>query len=556
MKIMSQRKISKIILSFVLVLISNTLFAQLWMVDPLEAIYPDKNDVAKFRSSWTIDCAKAMDAEVHVLLKVPEQSKFYINVKLDGKEISDLVLSELIAVPVEQNTGVDSRTEQFLGKKNPDVIRRAPFDIFEVIKPITDDELVSNSVFSAYKITIPAEQLIEKGSYKVSVSVKGQDISYSGNFHINVHDVHLPDANDSKFFYTNWFNLGKMETQYQLERWSDDWFDMLHKYAALMAHGRQNSISIPGELITYKNGTFKLDEDKMLRFINVFRAHGFKYFESAHIMNRGDNDDWGDAELKVALSKKRYYTENGKADVAQLITLIKNFTTRNNLTNNWLQHISDEPTAVNAACYKDVAKQLKSIFPEIRIMDATNARESLAGAIDIWCPIINDFQENETFFRGREAKGEQVLVYTCLIPGGKWLNRTLDQEKLRQVYFGWGAAHYNTGGYLHWGLNQYFADPYKQSVVKHHAPGAAANNFLPAGDTHIVYPGGEGPLSSIRFESHRLGIEDYDLLQLLKEKNEKKYHRIIAKLFKSYTDYNIEVKTYRKAKKQLLKALK
>ncbi len=66
-------------------------------------------------------------------------------------------------------------------------------------------------------------------------------------------------------------------------------------------------------------------------------------------------------------------------------------------------------------------------------------------------------------------------------------------EKLRQVYFGWGAAFYNTGGYMHWGLNQYYVDPFEQSVVHHPSPVAGANNFLPAGDTHIIYPG-EAPV--------------------------------------------------------------
>ena len=75
--------------------------------------------------------------------------------------------------------------------------------------------------------------------------------------------------------------------------------------------------------------------------------------------------------------------------------------------------------------------QIKTIYPEIKIMEATNTRESLGNAIDIWCPIINDFQENEDFFRSREKLGEKVLVYTCLVPGGKWLNRTLDMEKIR-----------------------------------------------------------------------------------------------------------------------------
>ena len=93
-------------------------------------------------------------------------------------------------------------------------------------------------------------------------------------------------------------------------------------------------------------------------------------------------------------------------------------------------------------------------------MEATSDRDTLAGAVDIWCPTIDDFQKNEAFFRSREQHNEKVLVYTCLIPGGKWLNRLLDQERLRQVYFGWGAARYNTSGYLHWGLNQYLVtDP-------------------------------------------------------------------------------------------------
>jgi hypothetical protein len=169
--------------------------------------------------------------------------------------------------------------------------------------------------------------------------------------------------------------------------------------------------------------------------------------------------------------------------------------------------------------------------------------------------LINDFQENEAFFKERQNKGEKVLVYTCLIPGGKWLNRTLDMEKLRQVYFGWGAAHYNTSGYLHWGLNQYKEDPFEHSVVKHPSPAASANNYLPAGDTHIVYPGSDKPLSSIRFEAHRIGCEDYELLQALELKNKRKQQRLVKKLFRSYTDYNLDLTTYRSTRKKLLKSL-
>jgi hypothetical protein len=540
---------------FILFFTLNNTWAQLWIVDPLEAIYPDVNEVSNYNDKWKGDFPKGIIADAHILVKLPIGSSFTITAFLNGKQLDNKYLSQLLDVPVEQNTGLDSRTEQFINKINPYVIRRAPFRIFEVIQPVQHQKFYANSNYAAFRLSVPPALTEKNDVHKIKIKVQSDALFYEGTFVIKIHDVLLPDLSESQFFYTNWFNLSNMEKYHQLERWSDAWFRMLDKYAGLMAHGRQNSIIIPNDLILWENNVFSLDEIKMLRFIDVFRNYGFKYFEAPHLLNRGENDDWGDPELKVAYTKKRYYTENGKEDIQKLMTLIKNFTTANGLTDNWLQHIADEPTSINAGCYKDVAKQLKEIYPEIKIMEATNARESIAGAIDIWCPIIDDFQENEAFFREREALGEKVLVYTCLVPGGPWLNRTMDMEKLRQVYFGWGAAFYNTGGYLHWGLNQYQADPYEQSVVKHPSPIASSNNYLPAGDTHIIYPGKTGPLSSIRFESHRIGCEDYELLQLLKGRKLNRHDKLINNLFRSYTDYNLEIKAYRKTKRKLLRYL-
>ena len=542
-----------LILLITFLFVSNIAGAQLWLVDPLEPIYPDKNELKAYSTKLEIDIPHNGIAEAHILLKLPLGKSFTITASTNGKLLEN-VWSALIDVPVEQNTGLDSRTEQFIDKINPYVIRRAPFRVFEVIKSLKKETLKVTTTYTALRLAIPFSSLSKKTN-KVKVVVKTDVSEYKGTFVVKVHPVKLPKLSDSKFFYTNWFNLTKMENQHNIKRWSNNWFIMLNKYAKLMAHGRQNSITLPSELFKYENGELYLEKEKMLRFINVFRKNGFKYFESPHLMNRGKNDDWGDPELKVALTKRRYYKEEGKKDIAVLMKQIYDFVKANNLENNWLQHISDEPTEVNAKCYKDIAKQVKSIFPEIKIMEATNDRDGLAGAVDIWCPLINDFQENESFFREREKQGEKVLVYTCLIPGGKWLNRTLDMEKLRQVYFGWGAAYYNTSGYLHWGLNQYYSDPFNQSVVHHPAPGAGANNFLPAGDTHVVYPGKEGPLSSIRFEAHRIGIEDYELLQRLKQTNKNKYTKLVNKLFRSYTNYNLSIKDYRKTKKKLLEFL-
>jgi hypothetical protein len=518
----------------------------------LDAVYPDVNKT-KFPKSYAVDTA--LNTTVNVNLIVFSDVNSIVEVDYQSPTINKVDLSEVLAVPVEQNTGLDSRTEQFKGLINPHVIRRAPFEVFEVIKPLNSKSIITKTKFSLINIKIPIEKdlIVKNHKLNFKISINGKE--YNLKLKINIYNTLIPNLDSSNFFYTNWFNLSKMEEYHNLDRWSTEWYSMLDKYAKIMASGRQNCVKIPGELINLKNGEIFLDEEKMISFVNVFLKYGFKYFESPHLLGRGKNDDWGNPELITKLRNVGYYTEEGKNEIEIITKKIKNFTEKYNLTTQWLQHIADEPTSVNAKCYSDVSMQIKKIYPKIKIMEATNTRESLGNAIDIWCPIINDFQENEDFFRSREKLGEKVLVYTCLVPGGKWLNRTLDMEKIRQVYFGWGGSKYNTMGYLHWGLNQYKADPFNQSVIKHPSPVAGPNNFLPAGDTHVIYPGEEGPLSSLRFEAHRIGCEDYELLEMLKKIDFDFHKKIIDKIFTNYTSYSTSLKKYKRIKKRLLKTV-
>ena len=518
----------------------------------LDAVYPDENSL-KFHKTYIADTPKNTTYNINIV--VYSKSKSKIKFKYVSNSFNEIIFSEVLDVPVEQNTGLDSRTERFKGNINPHVIRRAPFKIFEIIKPLSSNIIESNSNYSLINIKIPIDKKIKTDKYKIDFIVFVDGKKFNLKLKINVHDVMIPDLDKSNFFYTNWFNLSKMEEYHELERWSSEWYLMLDNYAKLMSYGRQNCVKIPGELIYLKNDEVFLDEKRMMSFIDVFLKYGFKYFESPHLLGRGKNDDWGNPELITKLRNVGYYTYEGKKEINDVSHKIKQFTHKYNLTDKWLQHIADEPTSVNAQCYIDVADQIKNINPEIQIMEATNTRESLGNSIDIWCPIINDFQENEEFFRSREKLGEKILVYTCLVPGGKWLNRTLDMEKIRQVYFGWGGSKYNTMGYLHWGLNQYKANPFEQSVIKHPSPIAGPNNFLPAGDTHIIYPGKNGPLSSLRFESHKIGCEDYEMLEHLKEIKPKKHKLLINKIFQNYTSYTTNIKKYERVKSRILRIL-
>ena len=549
---MNIKLITLIVIFTISSLVTNAQF-EAGLLNPLEAVYPDSNNV-KFKNTFITNIAKNTAAEVHILIK--SEIGNLISFSTQSKKNNNVNWSVVEPVPVEQNTGIDSRTEQFLGVINPHVIRRAPFKVYEIIHPLKERSIKTKYRYSLIRLTVNSENFKSNKDYIINIYISDKLKNLKKlKFKIKVHSVIIPDLIDSNFFYTNWFNLQKMEEKHNIKRWSKKWYKMLDKYAQLMAKGRQNCIIIPKELISLKNNKIILDEKKMISFIEIFKKHGFTYFESPHLLGRGENDNWGNPELITSLRKKGYYSSEGKKEIDTIIHKIKKFTSKYNLKNQWLQHISDEPTNINAKCYQDAAKQIKFIYPEIKIMEATNAKESLSGSIDLWCPLINDFQENEEFFRNREKKGEKVLIYTCLVPGGKWLNRTLDMERIRQVYFGWAGSKYNTFGYLHWGLNQYKANPFTQSVVKHPSPAASSNNYLPAGDTHIIYPGENGPLSSIRFESHRLGIEDYEILEILKSINPSKHSRFIQKLFINYTNYSLSINKYMRIKRRVLKSI-
>lgn len=62
--------------------------------------------------------------------------------------------------------------------------------------------------------------------------------------------------------------------------------------------------------------------------------------------------------------------------------------------------------------------------------------------------------------------------------------------------------------FLRWSYNDWGDDPY---LHPEYTP-------WPTGDVHFVYPGHKGPVSSLRWEQLREGIQDYELAMLAASK--------------------------------------
>ena len=118
--------------------------------------------------------------------------------------------------------------------------------------------------------------------------------------------------------------------------------------------------------------------------------------------------------------------------------------------------------------------------------------------------------------------------------------------------FSIGNSKYGFTGYLHWGFNCYRENHilYTQALSLQQR----GLRFTFPGDTHLVYPGKNGPIGSVRLEQMRAGVEDHELLEMLKEKDIHEANNIIESCFRSFSDVCISSQ-FSNASRNLLTAL-
>ena len=78
---------------------------------------------------------------------------------------------------------------------------------------------------------------------------------------------------------------------------------------------------------------------------------------------------------------------------------------------------------------------------------------------------------------------------------------------------------------------------------------------MPAGDRTLVYPGPDGPWPSVRLEAMRQGMEDLEMLRLLKERDAAKARALASRIVRGFNDYDPDSAIYRAVRRDLLNAL-
>ncbi len=516
------------------------------LFDPLASLYPD-TDVSSGADEFITDIPKNAAGSVILIVRVSDADEEF-RISLSGDKTESIEFFELQDIPVLQNTGYFGMTEKNIGFDNKYIIRNAPFSVYEVLKPSSPGIFSGKKVYAFFlKRRIEADS--DFGAVHTEITVRGASGKLIGELSwiLNVHSVVLPEGEGNELYYTNWFR-GPQEGFSR--RFDEDWWRLMESHLKFMREGGQNVAKIH-ESIIFDNveGQQRLNARRLDRFMSLAEKIGFLMFEGPPPAGRGSAFLKKDIVLKF--SGYETYTDEATELIAEAYGPLYDFLLERGSLEVWLQHVLDEPLSKHSGSYQWTAAQIRRAMPGVRILDAIKTRKPLVGVVNIWIPLVSDFQSNYNFFSGRMDEGEEVWTYGCMVPGGPWLNRTMDQERLRSVYIGWGSSKFGTKGYLRWDLDSWRKN---QNIWEGELSGSEDSLIRrPFGDGFVVFPGENGLLlSTTRWEAGRIGMDDYRLLEMMKDNDIDAYKRIVSMCFTDFKTYNTDPAVYRKARKELL----
>jgi hypothetical protein len=442
--------------------------------------------------------------------------------------------------------------------------------------PILEEESINVAFGNTQPVwvTIPVPADAVDGMYTGKVTLTGRAggkaFSVSRDFAVKVYPVVVEKTS---LWVTNWFSLDTARIKWMnggvpFEPWSEQHWGYIRELARMMGEYRQNVARIsPLDLAvyTFADANWTIDFSRFSRVVDIFKEEGvIGMIDGGHIGARYNEQviGWGRAPFYVRVpgadqGGERNYDllpisdPQAKGFYRDFFRALKEELVKKGIENSYLQYIADEPTSENVASYLEIARYVKEIWPEVRIIEATHSKD-LEDVVDIYVPQLDFMHKDYTFYNeiNKKGNGKQAWFYTCLSPKGEYANRFIELPLLKTRYIHWLNFRYNIPGYLHWGLNQWRHDPWGEQTSINYA-----GNILPGGDSWIIYPKDGKLLSSVRYEAMRDGIVDYELLKMLEAKNPEKAREIAGKVIFGFDRYDNNVDAFRKHRREVMELL-
>lgn len=503
-------------------------------VDPVEFLYTDTKEYKSGTDRINILTPRGSYACAQILLTECSDS---IEVSCDGW---DPEIYEMVAIHVESNPMYSWNNA---ARHTPE--KKAPFEVYDCLKPYCGSITPKNGQTAVYfSMQIPKDFPV--GVINGSVTVNGVSIPVT----VEVSSAIVPDETLSVVM---WYSKENIRKYHGLESGSQALDDMETEYFKLMRRQHQNGtgISVRPKITDVGKDLYEFDFSDMEKSIKKLLSLGFTKFTY-------------DMDVTAKKDDPHIYVHGGVSCIslegysylAQFLTALNKFICDHGWNDKFLLGVYDEPQPEILLEYKALCGIVRKFAPDIKTIVAINEFGVAEGCVDIPIPMNWTYTDHMEEYEAYRKYDDELWYYDCMGPRGEgYINRFLDYALISTRYHGWGNYKYGMTGYLHWAINQFMKDmdPFKQSCVDLGVGGK--EYLLPPGDTHIVYPGEDGPWMSVRLENYRASFEEYEMLRAVSEKDKAKADSICDSVFRSFKDVEYDPIAFRSKRNELIRAM-
>ena len=474
-----------------------------------KAFIDDKIDT--FPAIDTLSIVKGERFSVQ-LLYVDEGPEY----SMPWRSLTELTLSGILAshatvrdvrnVPVDRPVNPDRYDEHYL--------RTTPGIYPDLLTPLRYGGKVipgRDKLRSLWIEIEPPKELV--GKCDLTVSLSCGEVKAVNNLSVNIISADLPRGID----FTQWFYCDCLAGYYNLPAWSERHWEIVENFARVYAKRGRNMIytplltpalnvlppfeRTPSQLvdITVTNGEYSFNFDKVDRWVDMCDRLGIEYFEISHFFDQHRALHSAKVYATVDGEEKQIFTWDTLSDDEEYVRFLRKMVSafvehmkKRGDDHRCCYHISDEPYLDYIDHYTKIKNSIADVVKDYPIMDALSDYDfyktgSVPRPVPVTSKIMDFVEAGVPELWAYYACNELVGYSNCYVAMPSWRTRSLGMQLYK----------YKIAGFLHWGFNYY----------NNRASGDAINPYIdlggedwvPAGDTFIVYPGNDGtPLESIR----------------------------------------------------------
>lgn len=350
---------------------------------------------------------------------------------------------------------------------------------------------------------------------------------------LEVLDAMLPKQ---KTICTKWLHYDCIARLYKTDTQSEEFYKRVWQYVKFAAGHGMNMLmvplvtppldTLPGQErttmqlldITLSADKYIINFDRLHNFLKQALSCGIEYFEMTPLFTQ-----WG-AEFAPKIMAdingeyKQLFGWSTKSDspeytgfLTQLLTQLAQKLTEWGYKDISYFHVSDEPQQPeHYVNYKKAYTLMAACLEGFKIMDTISSAEFFKEGYIKYPIAASDHFESLV-----NAGAHDLWVYYCCAQYKNVQNHYIAMPSRRTRILGAAMYRQNVWGFLHWGLN-FYNGKYSECLLNPYE-NTDCGGIFPSGDPFLVYPGENGPVSSLRYKVLREAFYDNRALQMLED---------------------------------------